>query len=59
MIPRNWYTSRAHGHEVYWSFLETVAGFLKVVELCKCFVVLPCIASSVEVYEIDRLLAYG
>jgi hypothetical protein len=37
----------------------TVAGFLKLEELCKGLVVLPCLASSVEVYEIDRLLADG
>jgi hypothetical protein len=32
-------------------FLETVAGFLKLVELCKGLAVLPCLASLVEVYE--------
>jgi hypothetical protein len=37
----------------------TVAGFLKLVELCKDLVVLPCLASSVEVYGIGRLLADG
>jgi hypothetical protein len=37
----------------------TVAGFLKLVELCKGLVVLPCLASSVEVYGIGRLLADG
>jgi hypothetical protein len=31
-------------------FLETVAGFLKLVELCKGLVVLPYLASLVEVY---------
>jgi hypothetical protein len=31
-------------------FLETIAGFLKLVELGKGFVVLPCLASLVEVY---------
>jgi hypothetical protein len=31
---------------------ETVAGFLKLVELCKGLVVLPCLASSVEVYGV-------
>jgi hypothetical protein len=30
--------------------LETIAGFLKLVELCKGLVVLPCLASLVEVY---------
>jgi hypothetical protein len=29
-------------------FSETVAGFLKLVELCKGLVVLPCLVSSVE-----------
>jgi hypothetical protein len=29
----------------------SVAGFRKLVELCKCLVVLPCLASLVEVYE--------
>jgi hypothetical protein len=28
-------------------FLETIAGFLKLVELCKGLVVLPCLASLV------------
>jgi hypothetical protein len=37
----------------------TVAGFLKLVELCKGLVVLPCLASSVEVYGIGHLLADG
>jgi hypothetical protein len=32
-------------------FLETVASFLKLVELCKGLVVLPCLASLVEVYR--------
>jgi hypothetical protein len=35
---------------LHWSFLETVEGFLKLVELCKGLVVLPCLASLVEVY---------
>jgi hypothetical protein len=34
---------------LHWSFLETVAGFLKLVELCKGLVVLPCLTSLVEV----------
>jgi hypothetical protein len=29
---------------------KTVAGFLKLVELCKGLVVLPCLASLVHVY---------
>jgi hypothetical protein len=37
----------------------TVAGFLKLVELCKGLIVLPYLASSVEVYGIGRLLADG
>jgi hypothetical protein len=39
--------------------LETVAGFLKLVELCKGLVVLPCLASLVEVYEIHDPLVDG
>jgi hypothetical protein len=31
-------------------FLETIAGFLKLVKLGKNLVVLPCLASLVEVY---------
>jgi hypothetical protein len=33
-------------------FLETVAGFLKLMELCKSFVVVPCLASLIEVYGV-------
>jgi hypothetical protein len=33
-------------------FLETVASFLKLVELCKGLVVVPCLASLVEVYGV-------
>jgi hypothetical protein len=32
--------------------LETIAGFLKLVELCKGLVVVPCLASLVDVYGI-------
>jgi hypothetical protein len=32
--------------------LETVAGFLKLVELCKGLVVLPCLASLVEAFGV-------
>jgi hypothetical protein len=32
--------------------LETVAGFLKLVKLCKGLVVVPCLASLVEVYGV-------
>jgi hypothetical protein len=39
--------------------LETVADFLKLVELCKGLIVLPCLASLVEVYGIHDPLAYG
>jgi hypothetical protein len=39
--------------------LETVADFLKVVELCKGLVVLPCLASLVEVHGIHDPLADG
>jgi hypothetical protein len=35
---------------------DTVVGFLKLVELCKGLVVLPCLASSVEVYGMSRSL---
>jgi hypothetical protein len=41
---------------LHWSFLETVAVFLKLVELCKGLIVLPCLASLVEVYEKSRYL---
>jgi hypothetical protein len=37
--------------------LETVAGFLKLVELGKGLVVLPCLAFMVEVYGSRDLLA--
>ena len=40
-------------------FPETVAGFRKLVELCKGLVVLPCLASLVEVYGIHDPLADG
>jgi hypothetical protein len=39
--------------------LETVAGFLKLVELYKGLVVLPCLASLVEVYGIHDPMADG
>jgi hypothetical protein len=39
--------------------LETVAGFLKLVELCKGLIVLPCLASLVEVYGIHDPLIDG
>jgi hypothetical protein len=39
--------------------LETVAGFLKLEELCKGLVVLPCLASLVEMYGIHDPLADG
>jgi hypothetical protein len=31
---------------------KTVAGFLKLVELCKGLVVVPCLSSLVEVYGV-------
>jgi hypothetical protein len=40
-------------------FLETVAGFLKLVELYKGLIVLPCLASLVEVYGIHDPLGDG
>jgi hypothetical protein len=39
--------------------LETVAGFLKLVELFKGLVVLPYLASLVEAYVIHETLADG
>jgi hypothetical protein len=36
--------------------VETTAGFLKLVKLCKGLVVLPCLVSSVEMNGISRLL---
>jgi hypothetical protein len=38
---------------------ETIAGYQKLVELCKGLVVLPCLASSVEVYEIHDPVVDG
>jgi hypothetical protein len=40
-------------------FSETVAAFLKLVELCKGLVVLPCLTSSVEVYGIHDPMTDG
>jgi hypothetical protein len=40
-------------------FSETVAGFLKLVELCIGLVVLPCLVSSVEMYGIHDPVANG
>jgi hypothetical protein len=40
-------------------FSEIVAGFLKLGELCKGLVVLPCLASLVEVYGIHDPMADG
>jgi hypothetical protein len=37
---------------LHWSFLKTVVGFLKLVELCKVLVMVPCLASLVEVYGV-------
>jgi hypothetical protein len=39
--------------------LETVAGFQKLVELCKGLVVVPCLASLVEVYGVRSVVANG
>jgi hypothetical protein len=47
---------RSGEESLHWSFLETVAGFLKLVELSKGLVVLPYLASSVEVYGKSRSL---
>jgi hypothetical protein len=43
----------------YAALPRTITGFLKLVELCKGLVVLPCLASLVEVYEIHDPLADG
>jgi hypothetical protein len=40
-------------------FSETVAGFLKLVKLCKGHLVLPCLVSLVEMYEIHDPVEYG
>jgi hypothetical protein len=39
--------------------LETVVGFLKLVELCEGIVALPCLAFLVEMYGIHDPLADG
>jgi hypothetical protein len=54
LILLRWQSGKGSLH---WSFLETVAGFLKLVELCKGLEVLPCLASLVEVYGIHDPLA--
>jgi hypothetical protein len=41
------------------SFSKTVAGFLKLVELWKCLIVLPYLVSSVEIYGIHDPVANG
>jgi hypothetical protein len=43
---------RSDEGSLHWDFLETVAGLLKLVELCKGLVVVPCLASLVEVYGV-------
>jgi hypothetical protein len=48
-------TNDSEGHRIV-NLIMTVAGFLKLVELCKGLVVLPCLASSVEVYGKSRSL---
>jgi hypothetical protein len=40
-------------------FSRTVAGFLKLVELCKGLIVLPYLASLVDVYGIHDTLVDG
>jgi hypothetical protein len=47
LILLRWWSGEGSLH---WSFLEIVAGFLKLVELCKGLIVLPYLASLVEVY---------
>jgi hypothetical protein len=39
--------------------LKTVAGFLKLVELCKFLIQLPCLAYLIEVYGIHDPVANG
>jgi hypothetical protein len=43
----------------YIALLRTIGGFLKLVELCKGLVVLPCLVSSVEMYGIHDPVADG
>jgi hypothetical protein len=43
---------RSDEGSLHWIFLETVAGFLKLVELCKGLIAVPCLASLVEVYGV-------
>jgi hypothetical protein len=43
----------------YAALPRNCSGFLKLVELCKGLVVLPCLASLVEVYGIHDPLADG
>jgi hypothetical protein len=40
-------------------FSETIACFLKLIELRKGPIVLPCLASSVKVYEIHNPVTDG
>jgi hypothetical protein len=40
-------------------FLKIIAGFLKLLELCKGLIVLPCLASLVKVYRIHDPLEDG
>jgi hypothetical protein len=56
LILLQWRSSEGSLH---WSFLENVAGFLKLMELCKGLVVLPYLASLVEVYVSRDPLADG
>jgi hypothetical protein len=44
---------------LHWSFLEIVAGSLKLVELFNGLVVLRCLASLIKVYVSGLLLADG
>jgi hypothetical protein len=56
LILLRWQSGKGSLH---WDFLETVARFLKLVELCKGLVVLPCLASLVKVYGIHEPLVDG
>jgi hypothetical protein len=47
---------RSDEGSLHWGFLETIAGVLKLVELCKGLVVVPYLASLVEVYGVRLTL---
>jgi hypothetical protein len=47
------------GQGIHISLLETIASFLKLMEFCKGLIVLPCLVSLVEMYEIHDTIANG